>query len=220
MRRMLIAVFVVIGFMLMSGCSEKSESIVSPAESVGPAASVQHESVAKTEASEPMGAIFPGKTIKNLITLIPLPTPILKNDPGTSSTGLMTSKYGGRVRVNYGYSSVGGERVGLSATFTVPAGAIDKDTYVTMSLDDKYIGLKFKPGGLKFRVPAELDFSVSGLDLSSVPFGKSVSLYYVDFLTSTFEKVNASGVSVGKFHGTIVCNNAQINHFSRYAFGY
>jgi hypothetical protein len=220
MKRLLIAVFVVIGFMLMSGCSEKSESIVSPAESVGPAASVQHESVAKAEASEPMGSIFSGKTIKNLITLIPLPAPMWKNDPGSSSTALITSRYGGRVRVNYSYSSVFGKRVSVSATFTVPPGSIDKDTYVTMSLDSKYIGLKFKPGGLKFKVPAELDFSASGLDLSALPFGKSVSLYYVDLLTSAFEKVKASGVSAGKFQGTIVCNNAQINHFSRYAFGY
>jgi hypothetical protein len=220
MKRMLIAVFVAVGFMLMSGCSDKSDSILSPAESVGPVASVQHESGTKVEAAEPMGAIHSGKTIKNLITLIPLPAPISKNGPGSSSTGLITSRYGGRVRVDYSYSSVIGKRVSVSATFTVPPGAIDKDTYVTVSLDDKYIGLKFKPGGLKFKVPAELDFSASGLDLSALPFGKSVSLYYVNLLTSTFEKVNASGVSASKFQGTIMCNNAQINHFSRYAFGY
>jgi hypothetical protein len=220
MKRLLIAVFVVIGFVLMSGCSDKSESIVSPAESVGPEASVQHQSATKAKASEPMGAISPGKAIKNLITLIPLPAPMSKNDPGSSSTALITSRYGGRVRVDYSYFSIFGKKVNVSATFTVPPGAIDKDTYVTMSIDDKYIGLKFKPGGLKFKVPAELDLSASGLDLSALPFGKSVSLYYVDLLSGTFEKVHTSGVSAGKFQGTVVCNNAQINHFSRYAFGY
>jgi hypothetical protein len=218
MKRMLIAVFVAVGFMLMSGCSEKGDSVLSPAESPASADKVQHQSGIKTEPAEPMGWAS-GQSIKDLVTLIPLPTP-LWDSPGSSSTGLITGRYGGRVRVNYSYFSVFGKRVSVSATFTVPPGAIDKDTYVTMSLDNKYIGLKFKPGGLKFKVPAELDFSASGLDLSSVPFGKSVSLYYVDLFGSTFEKVNASGVSAGKFQGTIVCNNAQINHFSRYAFGY
>jgi hypothetical protein len=219
MKRMLIAVFVAIGFMLMSGCSEKSDSLVSPVESPAPVAKIQHESGTKTEPAEPMGWIDPGQIIKNLVTLLPLPTP-LWDSPGASSTGFISSTYGGRVRVDYTYFSILRKRVGVSATLTVPPGAVDKDTYVTMSLDDKYIGLKFKPGGLKFKVPAELDFSASGLNLSLLPFGKTVSLYYVNELTSTYEKVNASGVSAGKFQGTIVCNNADINHFSRYAFGY
>jgi hypothetical protein len=219
MKRLLIALFVIIGLMLMSGCSEKGDSVVSPVESPAPVAKIQHESGTKTEPAEPMGWIQPGQIINNLVTLIPLPTPSW-NSAGSSSTGLITSRYGGRVRVDYSYFSIFGKRVSVSATLTVPPGAVDKDTYVTMSLDDKYIGLKFKPGGLKFKVPAELDVSASGLNLSSVPFGKSVSLYYVDLFGSTFEKVHASGVSASKFQGTIVCSNAQINHFSRYAFGY
>jgi hypothetical protein len=219
MKRLLIAAFVVIGFMLMSGCSEKSDSILSPAESLQPTAGVQKESGTKAEAMEPMASIQPGQIVNSAITLLPLPTSYW-NSPGSSSTGLITSRYGGRVRVNYSYFSIFGKRVSVSATFTVPPGAVDQDTYVTMSLDDKYVGLKFKPGGLKFKVPAELDFSASGLDLSSLPFGKSVSLYYLNFLGGTFEKVNTSGVSASKFQGTLVCNNAQINHFSRYAFGY
>jgi hypothetical protein len=219
MKRMLIGVFVVAGFMLMSGCSDKGDSILSPAESLQPTAGVQKESGTKAEAMEPMASVQPGRATNCAITLLPLPTSYWKS-PGSSSTGLISSRYGGRVRVDYSYFSIFGKRVSVSATFTVPPGAVDQDTYVTMSLDDKYIGMKFKPGGLKFKVPAELDFSASGLDLLSLPFGKSVSLYYVNLFGGTFEKVNTSGVSAGKFQGTIVCNNAQINHFSRYAFGY
>jgi hypothetical protein len=219
MKRILVTVFVSVGFLLISGCSDKGDSVLSPAQSPAPVAKVQHQSGMRPEPAEPMSCIQPGQIINNPVTLIPLPSPPW-NRTGSSSTSLITSRYGGRVRLAYSYFSKLGKRVTVSAMLIVPPGAIDNDTYVTMSLDDNYVGLKFKPEGLKFKVPAELNFSAMGLDLSMVPFGESISLYYVNLFTSTFEEVNALSVSSSKSQGTIVCYDAQISHFSRYAFGY
>jgi hypothetical protein len=220
MKKFFVVMLAVVVFLLIAGCSDRSESILSPTDSPAPGTSVQPGSNTKVESPTPLASTQPGISTNCAITLIPLPQPAWDNGLGASSRSLITHDFGGQVRASFSYISVLGKRVSVSATFTVPPGAVDKDTYVTMSFDDKHIGVKFIPGGLKFNIPANLDFSASGLDLSIVPSGVPISLYYVSDYSLTFEKQKTSGISANKWSGTLVCNDGQINHFSRYAFGY
>jgi hypothetical protein len=206
MNRKLTALLVVAVFLLVGGCSEKSQSVLSPIDSPSPVTSVNQGSNAKAESPEPMASIQPGKSTNCAIKLITLPQPVSKKDWDASSTSLITPGSGGQLHVSYTYLSILGKRVSVSATFTVPPGAVEKGKYVTMSLDPKYLGVKFQPGGLKFNVPAQLDFSVTGVDLSIVPIGVPISLYYVNLLTLTFEKEDAS-ISANRWLGTIICKS-------------
>jgi hypothetical protein len=217
MNRKITAMIVVAVFLLVGGCSENGQSLLSPVNSSPPATSVTQGSNAKADAPEPMGVIRPGQSTNCAITLIPLPQAVWNSVPGSSSSGLITASSGGTLRANYSYYSILGKKVTLSATFTVPPGAVNRDTYVTMSFDGLNVGVDFLPNGLKFNIPAELDFSASGLDLTTLPLGVPVSLYFVNW---TFEKQNALSISTNKWYGILVCKDAQIKHFSRYAFGY
>jgi hypothetical protein len=219
-KRKLTALLVVAVFLLVGGCSEKSESVVSPIDSPSPVTSVRPGANIKAESPIPTASIQPGSSVNCVVRLIELPLPLWGTNPGASSTSYITSSSGGQVRVSYSYTSILRKLVRISATLSIPPGAIDKDRYITMSLDDKYVGLKFKPGGLKFNIPAKLDFNATGLDLSVVPFGAQLSLYYVNDFGSATEKEKAKKISANAFYGSLVCDDGEIPHFSRYAFGY
>jgi len=218
MNRKITAMLVVAVFLLVGGCSEKSQSILSPVDSPPALTSVQPGANTKAEAPTPLASIKPGSNVNCGVTLLPLPLPLWGDSPGASSTSYITRSSGGKVSVSYSYYSILRKQVRISATLTVPAGAVDKDTYITMSLDDKYVAVNFKPSGLKFNMPAKLDFNATGLDLSVVPIGVPISLYFVDFLT--VEKEKAGSITANRFYGSLVCSNGEIPHFSRYAFGY
>lgn len=219
MNRKLTVLLVVAVFLLVGGCSENSQSLLSPVDSSPPATSVNQGSNVKGNAPEPT-AIQPGQSTNCAITLIPLPRALWNIGQGTSTTGLITRSSGGKLSANYSYMSVLGKKVTVSATFTVPPGAVNQDTYVTMSFNTLNVGVDFIPNGLRFNVPAELDFSASGLDIASLPLGVPVSLWFVNLYPWMFEKQNALSISTNKWYGTLVCKDAQIKHFSRYAFGY
>lgn len=220
MNRKLTVLLVVAVFLLVGGCSEKSQSVLSPIDSPSPVTSVNQGSNAKAESPEPMASIQPGRSINCSPKLLQLPLPLWGANQGASSTSYITSSSGGKVSVTYSYTSILRKLFRVTATLSVPPGAIDKDTYVTMSVDDKYLALKFKPSGLKFNIPAELDFNATGLDLSILPFGAPISLYYVNDYGVMTEKENAESISANRFYGSVVCNDGEIPHFSRYAFGY
>jgi hypothetical protein len=220
MKRVFIVLLVLAVFMLISGCSEKSESILSPVDSPASVTSVQPGSNGKVEAPAAVASIQPGRSINCSPRLVQLPLPLWGTNQGASSTSYITSSSGGQVSVTYSYTSILRKVFRVTATLSVPPGAIDKNTYVTMSVDDQYLALKFKPSGLKFNVPAKLDVNATGLDLSIVPFGAQLSLYYVNDFNVVTEKENVEGISTNRFFGSLGCDDAEIHHFSRYAFGY
>jgi hypothetical protein len=197
---------VVIGFLLIGGCSDSSQPVLSPIDSPTAGGTVQQGAVAKA--------------VSGAKTQIPLPVPLVGKNKGGSSTGYITVSSGGQVSASYSYTSILNKLVQISATFSVPPGAIDKNINVTLSLDDKYVAVKFIPGGLKFKVPAKLTYNATGLDLSMVPVGAPISLCFVNDSEQVTEEENTESISTDPSCGSLACKNGDIPHFSRYAFAY
>jgi len=110
--------------------------------------------------------------------------------------------------------------VTVTATLSIPKKALSNDQYISMTLDDSKLKIDFDPDGLQFNVPAELSYTATGLDLSSLPAGVTLKLYYCNQKTGKFEQMTSASITYDRKSGTLTCLNAEIPHFSIYAFGY
>jgi len=155
------------------------------------------------------------------VQLLSLPGSILSIGSGQFSTqSMVTAQSGGTLNLNCKYSTfLIFKFVTISSTFTVDPGAITRDQLITMTLDKTNMGFDFDPQGLQFSKPAHLSCTATGLDLSSVPSGTSVELFYCN-TNGTYEEIPSGSISYDVATGTVTCSNAQISHFSQYAFGY
>lgn len=108
----------------------------------------------------------------------------------------------------------------LNATFTLPANALKADSYIAMTFNDYKLQIQFNPHGLQFNVPAKLTYTATGIDLSSLPDGAEIKLYYVNEDSGSFEEMHSGTITYDKALGTISCVDGEIPHFSEYAFGY
>ena len=117
-----------------------------------------------------------------------------------------------------------GEQFGtvtVTATLSIPENALSEGRYISMRLDDpRRLQIEFGPDGLQFNVSAKLSCTVTGLDLSFVPVGAEIKLYYCNQKTGKFEQMTSASITYDRISGTLTCLNAGIPHFSMYAFGY
>jgi hypothetical protein len=161
------------------------------------------------------------------ITFIPLPkAPAgLKKDGVISDTKLIRASKGGKLQVGCSYQGAT-DVVTISLTLTIPKYALPYDQYLTMTLDQTTlagsvdVNVVFGPHGTNFLKPALLDVDAKGLDLSSIPKDASVELYYFNPDSGGYELMNAKKESCNLKKGEIKCDNGELPHFSRYAFGY
>jgi hypothetical protein len=107
-----------------------------------------------------------------------------------------------------------------NTTLTIPKKALSKDQYISMMLDPSTQQIEFGPDGLQFKKPAMLNYTVSGLDLSTVPIGSLVKLYFWNQKTGKFEEMVSESITYDRTAGTLTCVNGEIPHFCIYAFGY
>jgi len=138
-----------------------------------------------------------------------------------SATGLITVKSGGMIRLS--------RRVGtafINMTLSFPPGAVEQDTYVTMSLDDATLGttveVAFGPSGMSFLKPGSLDVQAVGLDFSYLPpdvRSSDVKLLYYNSNTGSWEVVATDFILINLRAGLLICHDGTIPHFSIYAFG-
>ena len=150
------------------------------------------------------------------IQLLGLPASAGMSLAKISSAGQwIRAKWGGDVEIDEHFRGVA-----VSVTLSIPKKALSDDQYISMTLDDSKLKIDFDPNGLQFNVPAELSYTVTGLDLSSLPDGVTLKLYYCNQKTGTFEEMNAKSITYDRKSGTITCVNADIPHFCIYAFGY
>jgi hypothetical protein len=150
------------------------------------------------------------------IQLLELPASAGMSLAKISSAGQwIRAKSGGDVEIDEHFRGVA-----VSVTLSIPKKALSDDQYISMTLDDSKLKIDFDPNGLQFNVPAELSYTVTGLDLSSLPDGVTLKLYYCNQKTGTFEEMNAKSITYDRKSGTITCVNADIPHFCIYAFGY
>jgi hypothetical protein len=128
---------------------------------------------------------------------------------------------GGKLEISEQFQNKSGYKTAtVTATLSIPENALNEDRYISMQLDDSKLQIKFNPDGLQFNVPAKLSYTVTGLNLSSVPVGTEIKLYYCNRETGMFEEMHSGSITYDIKSGTITCLNAEIPHFSEYAFGY
>ncbi len=138
-----------------------------------------------------------------------------------STEGTVTPASGGTLQLNVKYSTLLiFNTVSISTTFHVPAGAVSQDEQLTMTLNTTTFEYDFGPQGLQFSTPATMDVSASGLDLSTIPSGTTIELFYYDVNNGTYDEIPAGSITYDVSSGTVTCSGAQISHFSEYAFGY
>jgi hypothetical protein len=158
------------------------------------------------------------------ITFIPLPaSSSLKKEIQISDSKAINAEKGGKLEVSDTYQGKNGT-VSVSASLTVPKNALPCDETLTMTLGEETVSgsvdVIFGPHGTKFLVPALLNIDAHGLDLSMIPPNANVQLYYLNLDNNTYELMVVKKTSFDIKQGQIKCQDGQLPHFSRYAFGY
>lgn len=124
--------------------------------------------------------------------------------------------------MNYNYVTSNARNVSVKIDLTVPAKALNKDEYISFTLNDSTImtdvDLTFGPHGTKFNTPALLNIDAKGLDLSGYPKNSVFQLAYYNPITRLFEIMNADQLSVNFNSGSLKLVNGKLPHFSRYCF--
>jgi hypothetical protein len=99
---------------------------------------------------------------------------------------------------------------------TFDSGTVSSDIVASVSTDSKYMMYYFEPHGTMFNKPAMFVAKISGVDLSWVKDGQTLSLWYQG--QYGWEKMPGT-VTYDKATGHVECLNGQLPHFSRYGFG-
>lgn len=134
-----------------------------------------------------------------------------------SKSVTITPETGGQVAVASSYTAANGSVVNISMDLNFAPGTVKETTTISISLDNETLMADFSPSGSVFLKPAVLNAKISGLDLSSVPGGADVKLFYINKFAC--EAMNAA-ITVDQASGTISMTSGQIPHFSLYGFGF
>ncbi len=165
-----------------------------------------------TEASQAQGGS---------VRLLALPKGSLHKVTYTFDT--VTVQSGGKLQIHYTEddSVAGKNAMRLDFEVQFAPGSITNDFVATLATDANYamsaLGLTFGPHGTTFLKPAEVKMHVTGLDLSQMPEGGSLHLFYDE--NGTWVTMPGE-VTVNTVTGEVKCLDGQLPHFSRYAFGY
>ncbi len=154
-----------------------------------------------------------------------------KPEPGAPLSKLITDyemitpEKGGQLRVAFGYNyyTTSGLRkqfqVMLSLTF--PPYAVSDTIVAAMTVDDlvlrSRVDILFNPHGSTFLKPAYLDCIVNGMDVAGYAPTDQFYLYYYD--NGTWVKMITRRIDFRYDQGALMCENGELPHFSRYAFG-
>lgn len=156
------------------------------------------------------------------IQLLEVPAPAEVNLAKKYSVGgWVSANSGGKLEIKEQFRTKSEFKTAtLTATLSIPKNGLSEDRYILMMLDDSNLQIKFNPHGLQFNVPAKLTYTATGLDLSSVPLGTEIKLYYYNAETGLFEEMRSGSITYDIKSGTVTCLDGEIPHFSIYAFGY
>ncbi|MBM2840471.1 MAG: hypothetical protein HW412_999 [Bacteroidetes bacterium] len=148
------------------------------------------------------------------------PTPIALPRAGTkkpvvSRSVTVTPSQGGSVDAVLEYTSAStGKTVKVHAYLYVPAGAVNGNKTITMTMDTSVVGVQYAPKGLKFTGWSFLLLEAYNLD--PIPSGSQIGFYYFNdnggSEPRTWSSMTTTSTSIKMIGGTVP-------HFSRYAFG-
>jgi hypothetical protein len=131
---------------------------------------------------------------------------------------LITGEEGGVIRINEFYWSDSNQIVKVDEKLTIPEDAFNGSVIITMKIDDEYAGAYFEPS-MTFDKPLEFNLNINGIDLSELEGTTSDShnfIYIAD--NGSTKNVTNDGIYLDNFLHGLTVHNAQLNHFSRYAF--
>jgi hypothetical protein len=140
-------------------------------------------------------------------------------------TALITPEHGGELKLEFHYkyiASTGVEKdLHANMRLTFPKDAVDDSLVACLSMDDQVlktsVDITFNPHGSTFLKPALLNVDVHGMDVADMDPNAPVWLYYDD--NGTWVKMVAKKVVFNFKDGSLMCQNGELPHFSRYAFG-
>ncbi len=154
------------------------------------------------------------KTQPKTIIMLPDKADMNVEDVFTSSQTI-SGISGGEIHLVKSYQASNGKTVDIDCRLTVPANSSFADSReITMQVSDE-AGVDFFPS-MTFNEPVILNLKITGLDLSGIN-PDDVEFYYVDQSGNLTPTVN-NGVKVDNSTGTLSVDNAQLPHFSRWAY--
>ncbi len=154
------------------------------------------------------------KTQGKTIIMLPAKADMSVEDTFTSAQTI-NGISGGEIHLVKSYLASNGKTVSIDCKLTVPANSSFADSRdITMQVSNE-AGVDFFPS-MTFNQPVILNFRITGLDLSGIN-PNDVEFFYVDQNNNLSPTVN-DGVTVDKSTGTLTVVNAQLPHFSRWAY--
>ena len=131
---------------------------------------------------------------------------------------LITGEEGGVIRINKFYLSYSNQIVKIDAKLTIPEDAFTGSVIITMKIDDEYAGAYFEPS-MTFDKPLEFSLKINGINFSELEGTTSDSHNFICIADNGSTKnVTNDGIYLDNFLHGLTVHNAQLNHFSRYAF--
>lgn len=166
----------------------------------------------ENNVTEPFNAVE--KTQAKTIIMLPDRSDISVEDVFSASQNI-SGVTGGEIHLVKNYVASTGQTVSIDCRLTVPANSSYTDSRnITLQVSDQ-AGVDFYPS-MTFNQPVILNYTISGLDLNGVN-PADVNFFYVDQNGNLAPTVN-DGVSVNQTTGTLTVVNAQLPHFSRWAY--
>jgi hypothetical protein len=150
-------------------------------------------------------------------TIISLPAKADLNVEAVFSTSQdISGTTGGELHLTKSYQAENGQTVNIDCRLTVPANdlSFNNTRNITMQVGSE-AGVDFYPS-MSFSQPVILNYTITGVDLNGVN-PDDVEFYYVDNSGNLLPTQN-DGVIVNTATGTLQVLNAQLPHFSRWAY--
>ncbi|MFO7447562.1 MAG: hypothetical protein R6W90_14420 [Ignavibacteriaceae bacterium] len=140
----------------------------------------------------------------------------LSSEAVFSATEIIDGDKGGKIKMKKFYFSFGKEIVTVSADVKFPAGSFSGKEQITMEVNTDEASVTFTPH-MVFQKDVIFNFSYAGINSAAVT--GSPDFVFLDD-NGSIENIKSDGVFASGFSGisTLLVKNAELKHFSRYAF--
>ena len=132
-------------------------------------------------------------------------------------TDTIDGEVGGTIRLNESYIAADGHTVYIDVMLKFKHNSFPGVAIITITADDEYAAVDFSPE-MTFDVPLELNLAFQGLDLDSLNLTTGdYDFVYIDG-EGNVEVIGYNAIHVNEDQGKLWVTQADIPHFSRYAF--
>jgi len=141
-----------------------------------------------------------------------------RGNPVTTITQRINGETGGVIYLTGLHIGPNLSVITMSATLTIPPGAFEGETDITLTADYETPGIICEPD-MEFSIPLELDLLYIGLDLFALQlFPGQVDFGYIGGKDVVFEPCEYDGIDINLLAGLLGVRKARLHHFSRYGY--